>query len=94
MDACWLIELIVGVAPVVAAAPTTPAPSDRAIGATITGLSGAVVRDVLFAIGTGEVVGLTGLVGLGHRRDSLPHLWRGPGSARTVTLGGSSTSST
>ena len=66
VDAGRLIELIVGVAPgSAAAAPTTPPPSARAVGVTITGLSGAVVRDLSFAIGAGEVVGLTGLVGSG-----------------------------
>ena len=81
VDVSRLIELIVGVAPgSAAAAPTTPAPSARAVGATITGLSGAVVRDVSFAIGAGEVVGLTGLVGSGF--DEIPYLVYGALPAR------------
>ena len=81
VDAGRLIELIVGVAPGSApAARTTPAPSAAAVGATITGLSGAVVRDLSFAIGAGEVVGLTGLVGSGF--DEIPYLLYGALPAR------------
>ena len=81
VDAGRLIELIVGVAPgSAAAAPTIPAPSATAVGATITGLSGAVVRDVSFAIGAGEVVGLTGLVGSGF--EEIPYLVYGALPAR------------
>ena len=93
VDAGRLIELIVGVAPgSAAAAPTTPAPSARAVGATITGLSGAVVRDVSFAIGAGEVVGLTGLVGSGF--DEIPYLIYGALPARGGRLDARETSST
>jgi ribose transport system ATP-binding protein len=81
VDAGRLIELIVGVAIAsAAAAPTTPASSASAAGATITGLSGAVVRDVSFAVGAGEVVGLTGLVGSGF--DEIPYLLFGALPAR------------
>jgi ribose transport system ATP-binding protein len=80
VDAGRLIELIVGVAAGSTAAPTTPASSARTVGATITGLSGAVVRDVSFAIGAGEVVGLTGLVGSGF--DEIPYLVYGALPAR------------
>lgn len=81
VDAGRLVELIVGVAPgSIAAAPTKPAPNAEVAGATITGLSGAVVRDVSFAIGAGEVVGLTGLVGSGF--DEIPYLLYGALPAR------------
>ena len=84
-DAGRLIELIVGVAPGSAAVgATTPtaaqALSARAVGATITGLSGAVVHDVSFAIGAGEIVGLTGLAGSGF--DEIPYLVYGTLPAR------------
>jgi ribose transport system ATP-binding protein len=38
----------------------------------VAGLSGAVARDVSFAVRAGEILGLTGLVGAGH--DELPYL--------------------
>jgi ribose transport system ATP-binding protein len=80
-DVGMLIEAIVGIAPrSVAAAPTAPAPSAAAVGATITGLSGAVVRDVSFGIGAGEIVGVTGLVGSGF--DEIPYLVYGALPAR------------
>jgi ribose transport system ATP-binding protein len=88
-DAGRLIELIVGVAPRSApVAPTPPAPSVRAVGATITGLSGAVVRDVSFAIGAGEIVGLTGLVGSGF--NEIAYLLYGalPARGGWLALGG------
>jgi ribose transport system ATP-binding protein len=88
VDAGRLIELIVGVAPgSVAAPPTTAALSARAVGATITGLAGAVVQDVSIAIGAGEIVGLTGLLGSGF--DEIPYLVYGarPARAGRLTLG-------
>ena len=85
VDVGRLIELIVGVAPGSApASPIDPAPSATAVGATVTGLSGAVVRDVSFAIGAGEVVGLTGLVGSGF--DEIPYLVYGALPARDGRL--------
>ena len=81
VDASRLVELIVGVAPgSAAAAPTVPAPRAGAVGARITGLAGPVVRDVSFAIGAGEVVGLTGLVGSGF--EEIPYLLYGALPAR------------
>jgi ribose transport system ATP-binding protein len=80
-----LLELIVGVSPGLGAAvATTTASRPAAIGATITGLSGSVVRDVSFAIGAGEVLGLTGLAGSGF--DEIPYLLYGALRARSGRL--------
>jgi ribose transport system ATP-binding protein len=80
-DAGRLLELIVGVSPgSTAAEATTTAPRRTAVGATITGLSGPVLRDVSFAIGAGEVLGLTGLAGSGF--DEIPYLLYGALRAR------------
>lgn len=85
-DAGRLIELIVGVGPGAGAA-TSPAPRAWSVGATITGLSGAVVRNVSFTIGEGECVGLTGLAGSGF--DEIPYLLYGavPSRAGRLALG-------
>ncbi len=46
----------------------------------VEGLSGATVRDVSFAMRPGEIVGITGLVGMGH--DDVPYLLFGAQPAR------------
>jgi ribose transport system ATP-binding protein len=87
-DVSRLIELIVGAPPGRApTAATSTAPRPSAIGATITELSGSVVRDVSFAIGLGEVLGLTGLAGSGF--DEIPYLLYGalPARGGRLTLG-------
>jgi ribose transport system ATP-binding protein len=82
-DAGRLIELIVGARPEsLSAAAATPSPT--AVGATVTGLSGSVVGDVSFAIGAGELLGLTGLPGSGF--DEIPYLLYGALRARAGRL--------
>jgi ribose transport system ATP-binding protein len=51
-------------------------------------LSGRIARDVSFTVHRGEIVGLTGLLGMGH--DEIPYLLFGaaPARAGTVTVAG------
>jgi ribose transport system ATP-binding protein len=50
----------------------------------VSGLNGAVARDVAFSVGEGEVLGLTGLVGAGH--DEVPYLLYGATPPRSGTI--------
>ena len=50
--------------------------SEKRVGASVAGLTGGTVRDVSLDLHEGEVVGLTGLIGSGLRRDPVPALRR------------------
>jgi len=52
--------------------------------ATVTGLTGTILRDIALSVRPGEILGLTGLVGSGH--DEVPLLLSGAGQAQTGTL--------
>jgi ribose transport system ATP-binding protein len=56
--------------------------TEKRVGVSVEGLTGASVRDVSFAMHEGEVVGLTGLIGSGF--EEVPHLLYG---ARQATRG-------
>jgi ribose transport system ATP-binding protein len=71
-DSGRLIELILGVAPVSQPTTTGSPSTDRRVAASVTGLSGNVVRDLSFSVGGGEVVGITGLAGSGF--EEVPYL--------------------
>ena len=58
--------------------------TDRRVGVSLTGLTGASVEDVSFDMHEGEIVGLTGLLGSGF--DEVPHLLYGARSARSGRL--------
>ncbi len=61
--------------------------SDAAQRAAVSGLTGALAHDLEFEVGSGEVVGFTGLIGSGF--EELPYLLAGAAPARTgvLTLG-------
>jgi ribose transport system ATP-binding protein len=54
---------------------------------SVSGLSGSIAKDLTFSVRRGEIVGITGLVGMGH--DEVPYLIFGarPASAGQVTIG-------
>ena len=56
----------------------------RETAATVQGLSGAIVRDLSFEVGRGEVLGFTGLVGSGF--EEIPYLLAGAQRARAGVL--------
>jgi ribose transport system ATP-binding protein len=83
LDEVQLTELIVGRQLAQAAAPTGAARVyEPAL--EVRGLEGPIVRDLSFLVGSGEVLGLTGLVGAGF--DEIPYLLYGAVRAHRGTL--------
>ncbi|MCU1500390.1 MAG: sugar transporter ATP-binding protein, partial [Acidimicrobiales bacterium] len=58
--------------------------TEKQVGVSVEGLTGASVRDVSFEMHEGEVVGLTGLLGSGF--EEVPHLLYGARQARSGLL--------
>lgn len=58
--------------------------AEEELALTVSGLTGAGVRDVSLAVRKGEIVGLTGLIGAGH--EVVPYLLFGATPARSLTL--------
>jgi ribose transport system ATP-binding protein len=58
--------------------------TERRVGVSVEGLTGASVKDVSFEMHEGEIVGLTGLLGSGF--EEVPHLLYGARQAATGTL--------
>lgn len=85
-----LIEAILGV-PLTEYYPEQHPPSGEPM-LTANGVSGKVVRDVALTVGRGEIVGVTGLIGMGF--DELPYLLFGaaPDAEGTLTVNGRSES--
>ncbi len=81
-----LVEAIVGRA--VTADRRVGALRPAAPVAKVTGLSGAILKDVALSVRPGEILGLTGLIGAGH--DEVPMLIAGarPASTGQLTLNG------
>jgi ribose transport system ATP-binding protein len=68
--------------------PSKGAPASRATALQVLSLAGETVSDLSFEVGHGEMVGITGLAGMGH--DEVPYLIAGhaPRSAGYVTVNG------
>lgn len=58
--------------------------TERRVGVSVEGLSGATIDDVSFEMHEGEIVGLTGLIGSGF--EEIPHLLYGSSQARAGRL--------
>jgi ribose transport system ATP-binding protein len=85
--ATQLIEMIIG-RPLDALASRTEHPASGTRRVAVAGLTGASIRDATFEIRSGEILGVTGLVGSGF--EDLPYLLFGatPAEAGTLTVDG------
>ena len=78
-----IVELMVG-RRVERSADTGPPPAGGSARLEVRALAGESVRDVSFAVGPGEIVGITGLAGMGH--EEIPYLLFGARPRRGGTI--------